>query len=70
MATEPKRRLYRSTTDKKIAGVCGGIAEFFALDPTVVRVATVLLGVLSGGAVVIAYIIAMVIVPEDTRANG
>ena len=62
---EPKR-LCRASVDKKICGVCGGIAEYFGIDPTLVRLLWVLLCAL-GGSGVIAYIIAAVIVP---RAPG
>jgi phage shock protein C len=56
------RRLYLGR-DKKIAGVCSGIADYFGLDPTLVRIGWVLL-VLAGGSGILAYIIAMVIMPE------
>ncbi len=59
------KRLYRSSSDKMIAGVCGGIAEYFGWDPTLVRVGYVLL---SMGSVffpgIIAYLVMMVIIPE------
>ena len=58
-----KKKLYRSKKDKMIAGVCGGIAEYFDVDSTLVRLLTVLF-VLLGGAGVVAYIIAWIIVPE------
>ena len=51
-----KKKLYRSKKNKMIAGVCGGIAEYFDIDPTLVRLLGLVL-VLSGGAGVIAYII-------------
>jgi phage shock protein C len=51
------RRLYRSTTNKIIGGVCGGLGEYFDLDPVLVRVITVLL-VFATGFVIVAYIIA------------
>ena len=57
------KKLYRSTTDKKIAGVCGGIAEHFDMDPTIIRLLWVLF-FLAGGAGIIAYIIAWIVVPE------
>ncbi len=57
------RRLYRSRHERMIAGVCGGLAEYFRVDVTLVRVLWVLLG-LSGGAGLLAYIIAIFIVPE------
>ena len=59
------KRLYRSRTDKKIAGVCGGLGEYFGIDPTVVRLLAVI--ALIGSGIVpgfIAYVIAWVIVPE------
>lgn len=59
------KRLYRSSSDKMIAGVCAGIAEYFGWDPTLVRVGYVLL---SMGSVffpgIIAYLVMMVIIPE------
>ena len=55
-------RLYRGR-DKKIAGVCSGIAEYFGWDPTVVRLAWVIF-MMVGGSGVLAYIIAMVVMPE------
>ena len=61
---EPKR-LYRSRTNRIIAGVCGGIAEYFNVDPTVIRLIAVLLlflGVFVGG--VIAYIICTAVIPD------
>ena len=60
------RRLLRSSTDRKIAGVCGGLAEYFSLDPTLVRLAVVILSVYPGAIVcgVIAYLIAWAIIPS------
>lgn len=56
-------KFYRSHKDKKIGGVCGGIAEYFDWDPTVVRLGAVVLTIL-WGAGFWAYIIAWAIVPE------
>ena len=58
-----QKRLYRSKKDKKICGVCGGIGEYFNIDPTLVRLGAVVLACF-GGAGVIAYIVAAFIVPE------
>ena len=58
-----KKQLRRSTENKVIAGVCGGIAEYFGLDPTLVRLGWVLFCAL-GGSGVLAYIIAAIIIPE------
>lgn len=57
------RRLYKSY-NKMIAGVCGGIAEYFGLDPTLVRLGWVLFCAL-GGSGILAYIIAALIIPEN-----
>ena len=57
------KRLYKSRTDKKACGVCGGIAEYFAIDPTLVRLAWVLFTCL-GGSGIFAYIIAAIVIPD------
>lgn len=65
-ASSPKgpKRLYLSN-DKQLAGVCGGIAEYFEIDPTLVRLAYVFLTIISGVAPgVLAYIIAAAIMPK------
>ncbi len=58
-----KKKLYKSATDQKIDGVCAGIAEYFEIDPTLVRLAWVLFSVL-GGSGVLAYIICMLVIPR------
>ena len=58
-----KEQLRRSTENKVIAGVCGGIAEYFDIAPTLIRLAWVLFCTL-GGSGVLAYIIAAIIIPE------
>ncbi len=60
--TFPQKKLYRSRTDEKIAGVCGGFAEYLEMDSTLVRLIWVLL-VLFGGWGVLAYIIAWIVMP-------
>ena len=57
------KRLYRSTYDRMLCGVCGGIAEYFQLDPTLVRLGWALFSIL-GGSGVLAYIIAAIIIPN------
>lgn len=59
-----KKRLYRSSTDKKVCGVCGGIANYFDVDPTVIRLIWVIF-TLAGGSGLIAYIIAAIIMPDE-----
>ncbi len=58
-----KKRLCKSRNDKKIDGVCAGIAEYFDVDPTVIRLAWVIFS-LCGGSGVLAYIICAIIIPE------
>lgn len=58
-----KKKLYKSKTDEKICGVCGGIGEYFNIDSTLVRLAWVIFCVL-GGSGIMAYIIAAIIIPE------
>ena len=59
-----KKRLYKSNKDKKVCGVCGGIANYFDVDPTIIRLVWVIF-TLAGGSGLIAYIIAAIIMPED-----
>ena len=57
------KKLYRSSRDKMRCGVCGGIGEYFNVDPNAVRIVTVLLGFIGAG--IIAYIVAAFILPEN-----
>ncbi len=57
------KKLYKSNTNKMLEGVCGGIAEYFGVDPTIVRLAWVVFCVL-GGSGILAYIIAAIIIPS------
>ena len=57
------KKLYRSVSDKKLAGVCGGIAEYFGLDATLIRVGWALVS-LFAGAGVLAYIVCAIIIPQ------
>ncbi|MBN1398702.1 MAG: PspC domain-containing protein [Bacteroidetes bacterium] len=67
--TENRRRLYRSRTNKVFAGICGGLAEYFNADVTIVRLAWVLL-TLAGGSGIILYIIAAFIIPNNPDGSG
>ena len=58
------KRLYKSKINKMICGVCGGIAEYFNLDPTLIRLGWAVFCAL-GGSVIIAYIIAAIIIPDN-----
>lgn len=58
-----KKKLYKSRTDKKIDGICGGIAEYFDVDSTIIRLAWVIFS-LMGGSGILCYFIALLIIPE------
>lgn len=59
-----EKRLYKSSKNKMLDGVCAGIAEYFGIDPTLVRVALVLFCAM-GGAGIIAYIIMAIVMPRN-----
>ena len=65
------RRLTRSETDKQIAGVCGGLAEYFGLDSTLVRLAAVIIAIYPGCVIggIVAYLIAWFIMPARPAAS-
>jgi phage shock protein C len=60
------RKLYRSRTDRKLAGVCGGVAKYFNADPTLIRVLFVVLALLGGPGLVI-YLVLWIFVPEEPQ---
>jgi phage shock protein C len=62
-----ERKIYLSDTNKKIAGVCGGLAEYFNIDVTLVRLAWVILAFTAGGSI-IAYLVAWLIMPRRAAA--
>jgi phage shock protein C len=61
---DPTRKLYRSKTNRKLAGICGGLAEYFGVDATLIRVLFVLLAVLGGSGLVL-YLAMWIIVPNQ-----
>ncbi len=58
------KKLYRSKQERKIAGVCGGLAEYFQMDPVILRIAFVLVAVL-GGIGILVYFVMWMVVPEN-----
>ena len=58
-----EKKLYKSKKNKMLGGVCGGIGEYFNIDPTLVRLGVVALSLAAGGGL-LAYIIAAIIIPE------
>ena len=61
----PQRRLTRTSWDAPISGVCGGLARYFGIDPTLVRVLAVLLAVFTFPAAIIAYLVAWAVMPKE-----
>jgi phage shock protein PspC (stress-responsive transcriptional regulator) len=64
---QPKR-LYRSETNKVLGGVCGGIGEYFSLDPVIIRLAFVIF-TLMGGSGILLYIILWIVVPPKSALS-
>lgn len=64
------KRLYRSSTEKIICGVCGGLAEYLGIDSVLVRLAAIALFIVNPGAAIILYIAACIIMPEKPTIPG
>lgn len=58
------KRLYRSSQDKMLGGVCAGLGEYFGLDPTLIRLGTII-AVFGAGVGLLAYLVAWVLIPAD-----
>jgi len=65
---ETTKRLYRSRTDKMIAGVCGGLGHYFGIDPTIVRLAFVVIA-LAVGSGILAYLILWLVIPLEPEGT-
>lgn len=59
-----EKKLYRSRTDKKICGVCGGLAKYFGMDTTIARLVCALLVIFTGVGL-LGYIVAALVIPEE-----
>ena len=59
------KKLYKSNNDRKLCGVCGGIADYFGIDSTLVRLIFLLVGIGSVGTAAVFYIIAAVVMPDE-----
>lgn len=64
MGTEV-RKLYRSRTNRQLAGVCGGLGEYFGIDPTLIRILFVITALL-GGPGILLYVVLWLVMPEET----
>lgn len=60
------KKLKRSSSDRVLAGVCGGIGEYFNIDPVIVRILWVIVAFMPGGPGLLAYIVCALIIPEDS----
>lgn len=58
------KKLFRSSTDRMLCGVCGGIGEYFGVDSTLIRLAWAVLACITFGTAILAYIIAAIIIPK------
>lgn len=63
------KRLYRSTKDKKLAGVCGGLAEYFDIDPIIPRIIFIILMLPGGLPGLLPYVILALVVPEAPKSK-
>ncbi len=57
------KKVYRSRSNRMIAGVCGGFAEYFNIDPTIIRLVMAIFGLTGSG--VLFYIIALILIPDE-----
>jgi phage shock protein C len=67
--TENVKRLYRSRNERMIAGICGGLGEYFSIDPTLVRLIFVFGTIITGTGLFWAYLIMLLVVPEEPFAS-
>ncbi len=61
------KKLFRSRSERMIAGICGGLADYFSMDPTWVRLLSFVLLFLSGGIVLLIYLIMWILIPLEPR---
>ncbi len=66
---QPPRKLERSRSNKVLGGVCGGLANYANMDPTLVRVLTVVISLFTGVPIIL-YLIALFVIPEEGRDSG
>jgi phage shock protein C len=62
--TESPKKLYRSRVNSQISGICGGLGDYFGIDPTVIRIAFVLGFFLTGSLTFWAYLVMWIVIPE------
>ncbi|AEI46156.1 PspC domain-containing protein [Paenibacillus mucilaginosus] len=64
------KRWYRSVSDKKLTGLCGGLAQYLNLDPTLLRVLVVILTFASSGSLILFYFLAALMVPKEPYSGS
>lgn len=64
--TPESRKLYRSRSNRMIVGVCAGLADFFGIDPTIVRLLFAVGALFGFGSFILIYIVLFIVVPEET----
>ena len=62
------KKLYRAEDDRKVAGVCGGIAQYFDIDSTIIRLAFLFM-ILAWGTGILAYLVAALVVPNESQVE-
>ena len=67
--TDNMKRLFRSQSDRMFAGVCGGLGEYFEIDPTLIRLIFVFGAIITGSGLFWVYLVMMILVPEDVPAS-
>ena len=69
MPETPIKRLYRSRTDKKLAGVCGGFADYLGIDPVIPRLVWVIFA-LAAGMGLLAYLVCWIVIPQEPAGGA
>jgi phage shock protein C len=69
MMTDQYKKLYRSRQQRMIGGVCGGLGEYFGIDPTLMRILFVLATFFGFGSAILIYLILLILVPEEPLAS-
>jgi phage shock protein C len=67
---QKKKRLFKSRTNRKISGVCGGLADYIGMDPTIVRILFIVFTFIGSGSPVLAYIVLSMILPKEPKQLG
>lgn len=65
-----KKRLFKSRTNRKLAGVCGGLADYIGMDPTIVRILFIVFTFIGSGSPILAYIVLSMILPKEPKQIG